>query len=114
MTLAKVGSTSMLPAMRSHVVPAGIRPGQRIRQGSRTPPSRFVALLPENGGAGRRSGPLSEVKITSVRSSSPSSFKVAMIWPTDQSISSTESPSKPSALFPLKLAEAATGAWIIV
>ena len=104
----------MLPAMRSQVVPAGIRPGQRIRHGSRTPPSRFVPLLPENGGAGRRSGPLSEVKITRVRSSRPSSRKVAMIWPTDQSSSSTESPSRPWALLPLKSAEAATGAWIIV
>ena len=108
-TLAKVGSTSMLPAIRSHVVPAGIRPGQRMIQGSRTPPSRLVPLLPENGGAGRPAGPLSEVKITRVFSSKFCSRSAAMIWPTDQSISSMASPMAPWALLPLKPSDDANG-----
>ena len=106
---ASVGNTSIFPAIWLHWVPAGIFPGQRMMQGSLTPPSKLLPFFPLNGPAEPVAGPLSEVKITKVFSSSPSSLIVFITCPTDQSISSITSPNKPEALFPLNASEAAIG-----
>ena len=47
---AKVGSTSMDQIISGLTRPAGMRPGQRIRQGVRTPPNE-VALPSRKGKA---------------------------------------------------------------
>ena len=54
----------------------------------------------------RRPGPLSEVKITSVLSSTPADFSAFMISPTDQSISIITSPYRPCSGFALELVAA--------
>ena len=59
------------------------------------PPSMVEPLAPERGllePPWRPLEPLSEVKITTVSFESLSRSRQSMIWPVDQSISSTESP----------------------
>jgi hypothetical protein len=69
-------------------VPAGTAAGHRITHGTRIPPSRMRPLPPESGRFSPRPiAPLSELKITRVLSSIPSSFRARRISPTDQSSS---------------------------
>lgn len=67
-------------------------------------------MLPCTGS--RRGAPLSEVQITSVRSSSPSRRRVPRISPIDQSSSSTASPHGPFFDLPRK-AELANAAVVL-
>ena len=46
-----VGSRSIVMSIASDVVPAGILPGQRMMQGTRTPPSQHVPLPSRSGPA---------------------------------------------------------------
>ena len=88
-------------------------PGQRMMQGSRTPPSKLVSF-PFAQSAGRAAmiavnqprpvvagedhqRPLGQSLLRS---------RASMIWPTDQSISITTSPNRPEAALPLNLSEA--------
>ena len=48
---AMVGSTSIVPINSLHSVPAGIRPGPHITQGTRWPPSNVVPLPSRSGPA---------------------------------------------------------------
>ena len=48
---ATVGSTSMVMAGSVMTAPAGMTPGQRARNGSRTPPSHTVPLPSRSGPA---------------------------------------------------------------
>ena len=89
-SLVSVGSRSMPVMASSDSVPAGIVPGQRATNGTRTPPSRVEPLPPFNGPALPPVpvlGPLSDVKMTSVFLSSPSSFRDRRISPVLQSSS---------------------------
>ena len=95
-------------ASSSDTVPAGMRPGHRATKQTRCPPSQVVPLPPRSGpllAPWRVAPPLSDVKITNVLSSIPSSSSLAMIWPVDQSISSTASPHAPFADLPANRSE---------
>ena len=63
-SFAKVGSKSIVVATSPDIVPVGIRPGQRMMQGTRNPPSQVLALPPRRGWLLRAAPPLSDRKIT--------------------------------------------------
>ena len=109
---ANVGKMSSDTAIALLVDPAGIRPGQRARKQTRCPPSHVSPFPPRSGALlapWRTAPPLSEVNMTSVFSSIPSSLSFAKICPVDQSISSTVSPHFPFLDFPAKSSEAYCG-----
>ena len=92
---AKVGSRSIIVVNAAQVVPDGIVPGQRARQGMRMPPSRVDPFPPLSGALlppclGLQ--PLSEVKTTSVSSSIPRSASVSRITPVVASRCATAAP----------------------
>ena len=107
----------MVPATVSVDVPGAIRPGHQAMVGSRMPPSQVLPLAPRNGAALPPSlpftaqGPLSLVKMTSVRWSSFRSRNVSSTRPTLQSTSSTQSPKRPLADLPAKAAPGWMGVW---
>ena len=83
----KVGNQSSPEMIPFSTFPAGTRPGQRIMQGTRKPPSSAVPLPPANGvwppsGQVKFSAPLSVVNTTIVLSSKPSSLSFFMTAPT--------------------------------
>ena len=88
---ASVGNTSRAVKNSSETIPAGIRPGQRIRKGTRTPPSNMSPLRPLSGPESPAPpAPLSETKITIVWSLSAYSSKRSSTRPTELSIQVTE------------------------
>jgi len=77
-----VGTTSSSEKMPLRTCPAGIRPGQRMANGARKPPSQPRPFSPRNGdvppsGQENFSAPLSVVKITIVFSAIPSASSLA-------------------------------------
>jgi hypothetical protein len=92
-SFAMVGKRSMVEAIPSLVLPRLIRPGQRARNGTRTPPSQVIPLRPRSlPGLPWNQGPLSEVKMTSVLESCPVRFSALNNSPMLQSSSSMTSP----------------------
>jgi len=102
-TATKVGKRSMVPATASLALLGAILPGHQAIVGTRTPPSHVLPLPARSGFALPPSapftshGPLSLVKITSVRSVNFNSRRVSNTCPTLQSTSSTQSPNRPLA-----------------
>ena len=82
--------------MSLRTVPGLITPGQRMKQGTRYPPSQLVFFSPRKGdvppsGHDIFSAPLSVEYITMVLSSRPSSLSLSSIWPTMPSCSTMPS-----------------------
>ena len=78
----------MVEVTASMLRPEGMRPGHRITQGTRIPPSQVLPFLPRSGPALPAEGPLSLANITKVLSSIPLEAMVSRIRPTEKSISS--------------------------
>ena len=86
---SRVGSQSMLIATWSLVRPGGIRAGQEITVGMRSPPSSSSVFLPVNGQvSAKRSPPLSLVKMTMVFSVRPLASSASSTRPICGSIAS--------------------------
>ena len=73
-----------------------MRPGQRMMQGTRSPPSSVLALMPRQGALLPPSVPLREplslVKTTSVLSASPRRSSASISTPVLQSMQATAPP----------------------
>ena len=83
---SSVGNMSMCETMPFRTEPALILPGQRMKHGTRQPPSQLVSFWPRNGvlapsGQVSFSGPLSVEYMTMVLSAMPSSSSLSSIWP---------------------------------
>src|SRR6187402_1034844 len=101
-----VGSRSTEQKVRFDTLPALITPGYRIRHALRVPPSKPVPFASRYGVLPEWlpytvQGPLSDVKITKVLSSTPDDLSAFVISPTDQSISIMTSPYSPAPDLPL-------------
>ena len=76
----------MCETMPFSTEPALILPGQRMKHGTRQPPSQLESFWPRNGvlapsGQVSFSGPLSVEYMTMVLSAMPSSSSLSSIWP---------------------------------
>ena len=83
---SNVGNMSMWETMPFSTESGLIFPGQRMKQGTRQPPSQLVSFWPRNGvvapsGQVSFSGPLSVEYMTMVLSAMPSSSSLSSIMP---------------------------------